>query len=142
MSEIVLRTCRLTELMRWFLDELFFRLDQLTPADDPSIIHLSFNDLRIRLERCSFPTDVSKVTIRLFIGDDQRWTFNETNKAFLSPEGIQVELIRKEEDEQVVGLAPWNSSRMESSQAHDDDTRDSRCEAPTPPFQEQDFQST
>ena len=114
MSEVVLQTCRLTELMHWFRDDFFFRLDQLTPADDPSIILLSFNDLHLRLVRCSSPTDVSKLKIRLFIGDDRRWKFTETTKEFLSPEGIQIELIRKDDDGQMVVLAPWKS-RMEIS---------------------------
>ena len=110
-SELVLQCFHLNETMKWFVDQLFFRVDQLSPADDPSSIVLSGNDLHIRLERCSSLDQVSKVGIRLVIDDDQRWTFSEETKEMSSPDGLRVELIRKESQ---VLLPPFDS-RLEIS---------------------------
>ena len=49
-AEAVLPAGNLSETLRFFIDELGFRLDSITPADDPMLARLSGHGLHLRLD--------------------------------------------------------------------------------------------
>ncbi len=50
MAEVVLPATDLSETLRFFIDELGFRMDSIAPADDPQIAQLSGFGLNLRLD--------------------------------------------------------------------------------------------
>lgn len=88
-GEIVLRCSSLDEMVTFFKDQLSFRVDVISPADDPSTMILSGYGLRIRLERDS---NQSNSILRLFTNEDHQ------RREFIAPNGTTIEIVKSSKD--------------------------------------------
>lgn len=86
-AELVLPVTDLKTEMPFFLNTLGFRLDQIFPADDPSVAVISGHGLRLRLER---DADVAPGLLRLYADDPAALT--DKDPSLTSPNGNRIEI--------------------------------------------------
>ena len=90
--EIVLRCSSLDQMVEFFKDHLSFRVDVISPADDPSTVIISGYGLRIRLERDTNQLIESNTIIRLFTNEDDQ------TKELIAPNGTKIEIVKSSKD--------------------------------------------
>lgn len=88
-AQLVLPTQDLNEDLAFF-SGLGFRLDQIFPADDPSVAILSGHGMCIRLDRAAEPTSVS---LHLLMDDPAR--INDGKPSTVAPNGTRIEIHPK-----------------------------------------------
>ncbi len=87
-AEIVLPAQNLHEEMPFFIDKLRFQLDEIFPADDPSVAVLSGHGMRIRLSRAA-KSEPGVIILRC----EQPGDFADGALVLTSPAGTRVEII-------------------------------------------------
>lgn len=94
-GQFVLPCESLEETVRFLKDQLGFRTDMISPADDPSVIIMSGYGLSLRLERqtCQLQSASSNITIRLILKTQSDSATHETNE-LIAPNGMKFQLIR------------------------------------------------
>ena len=91
MTQVVLQCRSLSETLSFFTDRLGFRVDVISPADDPSVIVISGYGLHLRLERqAEQPSIESSVTLRLTV-DDQ-------SSELMAPNGTRILLVQASDE--------------------------------------------
>jgi quercetin dioxygenase-like cupin family protein len=93
-SELVVRCSSLDETVDFFKDRLGFRIDMISPADDPSVVIISGYGIHIRLERHIGQLIQSFDTIRLILKDESDIPQNEITE-LLAPNGTKIQLVKK-----------------------------------------------
>ncbi len=87
-AEVRLPTSDLAADLPFFTRRLGFRLDQIFPADDPSVAVVSGHGLRLRLERSAAE---APGTIRLLVDDPASFAGGDT--VLTAPGGLRVEIV-------------------------------------------------
>ena len=88
-AEIVLPSKNLTDDIDFFTKKIGMQLDEIFPADDPSIAVISGFGLRLRIEKGS---DEPVGTIRIL--SDNMTQFATTEKYLVAPNGVKIQLVR------------------------------------------------
>ena len=97
-SQVVLQCRSLNETLSFFTDRLGFRVDIISPADDPSVIVISGYGIHLRLERQDEQTSsTSSVTLRLTVKDESR--------QLVAPNGTRVLLVRASDELAIPSIA-------------------------------------
>ena len=92
-AELVLPCLSLDETVTFFTNQLAFRVDLISPADDPSVVLISGYGINIRLERKNDKSIQSTATIRLLLADESSLSSNEITE-LTAPNGTKIELVK------------------------------------------------
>ncbi|CAF1059924.1 unnamed protein product [Adineta steineri] len=92
-AQLVVSCLSLDETVTFFKDRLGFRVDMISPADDPSVTIISGYGLQIRLERNTDHSTQSLGTIRLHLKDESDVDTNETTD-LVAPNGTKIQLVK------------------------------------------------
>ncbi len=92
-AQLVLPCSPFDETVAFFKDRLGFRIDTISPADDPSVVVISGYGLNIRLERTIDKLSQSAGTIRLLLKDESDIDANESTE-LIAPNGTKIELVK------------------------------------------------
>lgn len=99
-AQFILPGSPFDETLAFFTKRLGFRLDFISPADNPAIALVSGYGLTIRLERNMSEMTHSTGIIRLIVNDDSELVQND-NTELLAPNGTRIQLV-KETNELVI----------------------------------------
>ncbi|CAF1466009.1 unnamed protein product [Didymodactylos carnosus] len=91
-AQIVLSCSPFDETLAFFTDRLGFRVDIVSPADDPAVVMISGHGLNIRLERNTGESIQSAGTIRLLLAHGSGLFANEITELF-APNGTKIQLV-------------------------------------------------
>ena len=92
-AEILVPSVGIREDMPFFTRRLGFRLDQIFPADDPTVAVLSGHGVRVRLDS-RLGSDVPVPALRLLVEDPSLVADGE--RELVAPNGMRVEIDRRD----------------------------------------------
>ena len=92
-AEILVPSVGIREDMPFFTKRLGFRLDQIFPADDPTVAVLSGHGVRVRLDS-GLGSDVPVPSLRLLVEDPSLVADGESE--LVAPNGMRVEIDRRD----------------------------------------------
>jgi quercetin dioxygenase-like cupin family protein len=92
-AQVVLPCSPFDETVTFFKDRLGFRVDMISPADDPSVVIISGYGVNLRLERRTDELIQSSGTIRLLLKDDSNVSADESNE-LIAPNGTKIQLVK------------------------------------------------
>ena len=87
-AEILVPSVSIREDMPFFTKRLGFRLDQIFPADDPTVAVLSGHGVRVRLDS-GLGSDVPVPSLRLLVEDPSLVADGESE--LVAPNGMRVD---------------------------------------------------
>ena len=109
-AQLVLPGSPFDETIAFFRDRLGFRVDIISPADDPSVVTISGYGLTIRLERNIDQSTQSPATIHLLLQDP-----SDGCTELMAPNGTKIQLRKATEKLLIPSLEPsFVMSRMSS----------------------------
>ncbi|CAF1145986.1 unnamed protein product [Rotaria sordida] len=93
-AQVILPCSPFDETLTFFTNRLGFRLNLISPADDPAIAVLSGYGLNLRLERNTGEMAQAAGTIRLFVKDDSELFQNDSTEMF-APNGTKIQIVKE-----------------------------------------------
>ncbi len=95
-AEVVLPAAELDATVAFFTERLGFRIETVSPADDPAVVVVSRHGLRVRLDRDA--TDLAPGVLRLRRG--------RSGAPLLAPNGTRIEVVAAEPHIELPELRP------------------------------------